>query len=361
MVLVPSTDVLFTHVSIPTRSRQHLAKAVPYALEDRLAGEVESMHFALGARAADGAHAVAVVDRARMDAWLGLLREAGIEPHALVPDILCLPWQPDEWIVLCEHDLSLVRTGVQSGFVADTPNLVALLELALAETSEATPSRVRVIDADDQGPELPEALRAGTVPLVTDARPVEPLPLMVRHYAATGTLNLLQGPYSRQEQLLKLWRPWRPAAAVLAAWLLVQGLGTAVQYADLRQRAAALDQQIEQLFRETFPDVQRVVDAEAQMKQRLAALESSQGQSSLGFLRLLLKTGQPLSATAGMELQNVQYRDGQLDVLIEIRDLQTLDGLKQSIERTGLRVEIQSATARERGVSSRLRITETVS
>lgn len=360
VVLVPSTDVLFTRVSIPTRNRQRLAKAVPYALEDRLAGEVESMHFALGGRAANGDLAVAVVDRARMDAWLALLHDTGIEPHALVPDLLCLPWQPGEWTVLREHDLSLVRTGVQSGFVADTPNLVMLLELALAEASEAAPGRVRVIDAGAAGPELPEALGAGAVALVADASPGDPLALMAQHYAAADALNLLQGPYSRQEQLLKLWRPWRAAAALLAVWLLVQGIGTAVEYAGLRQRSATLDQQIEQLFRKTFPDVQRVVNAEAQMKQRLAALERSRGQSSLGFLELLLKTGRPLTA-AGTELQSVQYRDGQLDVLIEIRDLQALDGLKQAIEQIGLRVEIQSATAREQGVSSRLRITEAVS
>ena len=73
IVLVPGTDVILTSVTVPTRNRNRMAAAVPYLLEEQLAADVDESHFALGERDAEGRVAVAVVSRARMDAWLAAL------------------------------------------------------------------------------------------------------------------------------------------------------------------------------------------------------------------------------------------------------------------------------------------------
>ncbi len=70
VVLVPANDVLLTRAIVPTTNRQRARKALPFALEDLLAEDIDGLHFALGVRDAEGQWPVAVVARKRMDAWL---------------------------------------------------------------------------------------------------------------------------------------------------------------------------------------------------------------------------------------------------------------------------------------------------
>ena len=70
IVLVPATDVLTTSVHVPIRSGAKLRAALPFALEESLADDVEDLHFAAGTPRESGRLPVAIVARDKMDAWL---------------------------------------------------------------------------------------------------------------------------------------------------------------------------------------------------------------------------------------------------------------------------------------------------
>src|SRR5262245_36924849 len=94
-VIVPSSDVLVTEVEAPARSAAKLAQVIPFALEERVADEIEDLHFAIGERSAEtGRVAVAVVTRARVDAWLAELASAGLHPQAIYSEGQLLPAMP---------------------------------------------------------------------------------------------------------------------------------------------------------------------------------------------------------------------------------------------------------------------------
>ena len=46
IALVPGTNVLRTFVDIPVRNQAKLLQAIPFAMEDQLAGNIEELHFA---------------------------------------------------------------------------------------------------------------------------------------------------------------------------------------------------------------------------------------------------------------------------------------------------------------------------
>ena len=48
IVLVPSVDLLSTSVHIPARSTAKIKAALPFALEENLAEDVEDLHFSIG-------------------------------------------------------------------------------------------------------------------------------------------------------------------------------------------------------------------------------------------------------------------------------------------------------------------------
>ena len=70
---------------------------------EQLAAEIDALHFALGPYQEDDTYPVAVVDRARIERWLGQLEEVGLQPDHLVPDLLALP-REDDWVLWIGYD-----------------------------------------------------------------------------------------------------------------------------------------------------------------------------------------------------------------------------------------------------------------
>ena len=48
VVLIDSSNVHLNHVQLPTTNRQKMLRAIPYALEEQLAEDIEDFHFVIG-------------------------------------------------------------------------------------------------------------------------------------------------------------------------------------------------------------------------------------------------------------------------------------------------------------------------
>ncbi|CAK0745938.1 general secretion pathway protein L [Gammaproteobacteria bacterium] len=369
VVFVAGAEVLLLEATVPTRKRDRLLQAVPYVLEEYLAADVETLHFALGhATAATGddapAVAVAVVTRARMDAWLAALGEAGIAPHALVPDTLALPLAAGTWSLLREMNATILRTGPQSGFALDPD----WLPIALGQVGEA-PLGVRV--ASPEPPLIPSNLSTSSSsrlsplppPLPPLALPVEDLPcpngvlsLLMEGYRPEEAIDLLQGAYGRHEQLGRLWRPWRTAAILLLVFGALQFVDLMLEQQRLAAEDIALRSRMGEIYLRAFPEARKVVNPRIQMEQRLNALRTQPETGTTGLLGLLVHAAPVFEKTEGMELHTLRYKDGSIELELSLKDLQLLDRFKQSLTDTGLEVEIRSARAQGETVAAHIQI-----
>jgi len=79
VVWTPPADTLLTQATLPTRSRNKIMQALPFALEDQLLGDPQQLHFAYY-RQDDGTLAVAVTSRERLSTWLDVLAKACARP-----------------------------------------------------------------------------------------------------------------------------------------------------------------------------------------------------------------------------------------------------------------------------------------
>jgi general secretion pathway protein L len=353
-VVVPGTDVILTKVAVPTRNRSRMTAAVPYLLEEQLATDVDESHFALWERDADGLVAVAVVSQSCMDGWLARLAEVGVQADRLIPEPLLLPYTPDVWTLLVERDCVNLRNAPQGGMALDSANMAFILRRAVAEL-EVKPTQLHAWMASDaaDGVTFPEDLG---VEVRIEPLDVPPLAFLARQAHEDSVIDLLQGPYSRREQLGKLWRPWRPAAALLAVWVVLQFGVKIFQHHELRVQDDRLREEISRIYLQTFPEAKRVVDARLQMQQHLTELRGGTGNVG-GFLKILAAVSAPTADLGGVEIDRLSYKDGELNIALMISDLQRLEQLKDRLSSdTGMSVEIQSATARNNRVEARLQI-----
>lgn len=350
VVLVPGTDVVLADVAVPTRNRARMVAAVPYLLEEQLAADVDESHFALGERDAADRVAVAVVSRARMDHWLARLAEAGLQADKLIPETLLLPHQDGEWSLLLEPQTVTLRCAVQGGMAFDADNAAFMLRRTLAE-QEDKPAVWRAWLAEGAAvtllPDEPG------VELIAETLDIPPLAFLARQAHDPAVIDLLQGQYSRRERLGKLWRPWRPAAALLAVWAALQFAIAFYDYRDLRAEEARLRNEIAQIYLQTFPEAKRVVDARLQMEQHLNALRGGGGEVS-GFMKLLAAVATGLG---GIDVDHLSYKEGEINLALTVSDLQALDQLKNRLgSETHMTVEIQSATTRNDRVEARIQV-----
>ena len=350
VAFVPGAEVRLTQVKVPARQPAKVLQAAPFVLEDQLADDVETLHFALGPRQPDGSFPVAVVSLQHMDEWLAPFRQQGLLPDALVPETLALPWDDSgHWTVLPEPDHLTVRTGPYSGFSCVPQDFELFLQLA--ENGTAHPLRVLVTLGEQTD-------------YTTLQRPLEllpgfkhPLEALIRHLRLPQAINLLQGSYSQRESLDRFWRPWRFAAGLLAAAFLLGIVVNTVEAIRFKHAAAAQQNANESRFNQLFPG-QRVaaVSLATQVEQQAQVLSHGNGQG--GPLPLLQQAADSLAATPGLTLNNAEYREGALFLDLSGSDLQVLEKLRgwyAGHHCAGM--DVQSADSGEGGAKIRLKLT----
>jgi general secretion pathway protein L len=194
--------------------------------------------------------------------------------------------------------------------------------------------------------------------LEVDVRQVDEsfLVFLANQFEETKCINLLQGDYSRREQLEKLLKPWIPAAAMIAVWLLIQVGLMIFDYQKLSAKDQALRERVVDIYKTAFPDDKNIVDPKVQMQQKLAELRKQSNQTTDMFA-LLSKAGTVLADTNSLLIRTLRFKEEALDLDFEISDLQSLDKLKSRlVNEANLAVDIQSASSRKGKVESRMQL-----
>lgn len=335
IVTVPGSHVLLARVQVPSVKPHYIRQAVPFQLEDRVAHDVSALHFAIGARDALGEVAVAVVDDALFEGWFAALQASGIMVHALLPDVLCLPLSEGSWSIACDTRQAMVRTGPLAGFACDAENLPTLLAARLARETDRPEKLVAYGEAAQRAA---SGAWDGSVELQAATHPLQ---LCAEHWPGKAAIDLRQGRYAPGADQIETWHRWRVPIA-LAGCLMLLLFGERVwHHQQLKASARLLEQQSATLYREAFPETQRIVDPVAQMRQGLAELRRGTNQDH--FLALLSSASQQLEVLQGGEVIGLEYRDGLLQLQLQLPTFDHFDRLRDALVAEGeFQVEIGS-------------------
>lgn len=148
-VLIPASDCAFHSLTLPAGLRKPPLQVAPFLLEEQLADDVEATHFALLHRQQAQCEIVAV-QRQKMRDWLARCESLSLQPLALTPDVLALPWQPPAWSAVQVDEQWLIRHQPWGGMAAEN---VWLTELLQSEAEE------HVIDSYSPPPAAPGVWR----------------------------------------------------------------------------------------------------------------------------------------------------------------------------------------------------------
>lgn len=358
VALIPGTDALLAEPVIPVKSGAKLAQAVPFALEEQLASDVEDLHFAVGKRDARSVTPVAVVAHAHMAAWLAVLREAGLAPDAIYAETAVLPTTPNGVMLMIEQARVYVRRAETPGAVLEVRPLIEALQLALASGDDAREHVTIYVGEDDyeQERDLLEGLREFTASLQLRLLPGGALPLLAATAVQSPPINLLQGKYASHSTLNISVEPWRYAALLAVIFFAVHLGVKSWQYWQYRRTEAQLDTAIAQVFQQALPGAPLPDPRQArkQLEARLAVLRS--GGEMGGLMTALATLGEAVGQVPGTHIEALSYRDNVTDLRVLTPSVDALDRIKQVASQRGVAAEIQSATSRDSQTEARLQL-----
>lgn len=370
IVLVPSAEVLTTSVDVPVKGAR-LQAALPFALEEHVAEDIEDLHFAAGTKRASGRTPVSVVSHQRMEEWLSALEYAGIHPDSIIADSYGLARIPgtismllaDDFVFINDGaDIELVMQGVSPGD--------ALAAIGALDDGD------QVDDEDEPGTSLPRhvlvycehgddekyqhdwiAMRHELDSVDVNLLPDGVTPRMAVTVATGAGVNLLQGRYAPKKEYAGLFRPWKYAAMLLLGFVVI-GFGVkAAGYYLLSQQESELRAQFNAEYQQMLPGAPETDDPAAvieSLKRRLGNTETPP---------LFLQSMQQLSDAIGQNqqarVQAISFRAGVIDLRITAPDVSTLDNIQRVIGESGqFSASIQSTDQDGEVVNSRIQIQE---
>lgn len=361
-LLVSGAAVVSHAVTVPAKARRHLARLVPYQLEEQLLDDVADCHFAWAAPVEVGEYLhipVAVCRRDWLAAQLAPLSAAGLEPDAVYHAPRCLPPVPATWVARLEHrgreDQELWLRLPDGRALSLRPALAPLvLEQLLAE--DAAPEGVLALAASADElltlrSLLPEALRAQVQTRIeTTAQSVGASP------DPADPVNLRRGAFAKPLPLRRWWREWRSVAALLLVAVLAYIAVQALEYRQLSERRQALAAQVEAQYRAVVPEGP-MVEPVRQLRRQLAQLQGV--DSGRGAVALLNAALPAVAKSAGVELRTLSFhRDrGELRLQCWAPSFAAVDTLRRDLQSAGLAVELINTSADGEGQQARLRLT----
>jgi len=357
-LVLPADDVLLAQSVVPGGSLARAQQAVPYALEEQVADDVEDLHFALGTKNRNDEYPVAVIGRDAMDSVTSRCAEAGLRPSEIVPETLVLPLlkgvEPGMvvWTALLDKGRAVVRLGNYEGFATDPDMASMMIEGAISSIDSDEDEQQRaslVIYSDDTTTRLQLPANVDVEIRPCDHR----LALYASGIASTPHVNLLQGEYSPKRNFDKTWKPWRTTAALAACLGLVLVASKWVELYQLQKQEDALDAQITEAFQQALPGARM----QRPRRQIEAALARIGAVNSDGFTSRMEQIASSLSTQPQTQLRTIGYRNGRFDLDLNTDDVPTLDALKSELGKRGsLDMSVQSANRENDTVRGRVRI-----
>ncbi len=330
VVLAPSEDVLLLETPGLPGARTQALKALPFALEDRLAGSFEDQHFAAPDRLDGERIAVAVVARATLHGWLDRLARDGIRADAIYSECQILP------------DASIVLDGGR----------------ALWRDSESAAGACRTQDLSDWIAVLDAAAEGPVSRTTHDLRigQADALAFFATRLQHEPAVNLLQGEFAPAHRQAPARRLWRNAAVLAATALFLLFVYFGADCLRLSRQSTRLDAQARAVLHEAFPGMDKVAgDPRQLMDSAMRGLQGGGGDS--GLMRLLARIAPILASTTRTTLAGMEYHNATLELALRAPDVQTLDLMRERLAGLpGLKVEVTSANSGADGVDGRLRI-----
>ena len=368
VVLLNSQCLHINQLQLPTQNLQKMLKAVPYAIEEFIAEDIENFHFVITRNKDNNLVAVVGIDKTTLQNIIQVFQQANITIEKIIPDVLCLAADNQQWVCLNYLDTSYLQTDSLNGIALSNDILPYIISSKLQDETQNPPEKILLFTEQEntaafdqlQLDNLSSGKKLEKINIVYNKHP---LVVFCGHYKQALPLNLLQHEFKNKRKSSGLWQHWRLAASLAAIWLVLNLTLTSFQYTQIKDENNITKAKIEKIYKQAFPKSRKIINPRVQMEQKLKELKSGTGNSSKGLIFLLAESFGILSSdtrnseTGNITLQSLTFRNNRMDIGLDGNNLQAIENLNKNLnDNKKIKSEIISSSSEKDKVKGNLRI-----
>ena len=362
IVLLNSQCLHINQLQLPTQNLQKLLKAVPYAIEEFIADDVDNFHFVVSKNKHNGSTSVVGINENTLKNIIQIFQAANINVEKIIPDALCLAADSNQWVCLNHENTSYLQTDITNGMLLSHYLLPYVLTNKLQDEAQTRPEKILLFSEQENATAF-DTLKAEDIPdddieIVNIVYNTHPLVVFCGNYKQAMPLNLLQYKFKPKRKTSGYWQHWRLAASLAAIWLVLHLGLTSFQHTQLKDSNIATHAKIEKIYKKSFPKSRKIVNPRVQMEQKLKQLKGNAGNSSHGLIFLLSESFGTLSHDkTSITLQSLTFRNNRMDIGLESSNLQAVENLNKNLNNNKkIKSEITSSSSEKDKVKGNLRI-----
>lgn len=334
-VVLSGEQVQLTQVDIPSQSAKHIRQALPYLVADQVVEPMETLHLAVPEKLPrkDGKVPVAIVRHQILINIIDVLSDAGLEPDAIIPETLCVPWSAASQSMLWQPTRCLIRQDALSA-----QSVTSNLFQPVAEASMASSAHREMVIYSTAGTEVDSNVQAfvasypDQVKLIQLKESVEEVLAVNAIDDSLEKINLLQGGYAASASKTTEKTGGKFYSLVAFAAVLLVGLCLGSGWYFNKQADLAYQHQIS-IFKKVFPERRRIVNPRKEMARHLNGGQSQDTQA--GIIEIL----QWLASAKGevgssVQIERLKFngprRNSELEVFAD--NVNTLSALQKALE-----------------------------
>jgi type II secretion system protein L len=337
-LVLPLARISFIDALLPPVSAQKRQALVQFAIEDKLTVDPASIHAVILGPADSGSNrfVIAAIERAWLTRVLQWLARANIHPVAAYAESAFETCAPREWVVRWNEAVAYACRPDGLSYLLETDSAVsaagqllappfaltlALNEVKVAEDTNVVPTAIHVYTTGNARIDIAAwQQEIGSVGLIEgkDGKAGTGSAYSVPNATPRANMNLLVGAFTPVRNASS-WRALRPATALATLVIALQLVFVSVDAWRLASERRELRTQMENLFRQSFPEATTIVDPALQMRRNVAALKRERGIVTDESQQLLARATALLQLTPGANerITSIDLRGGELRLRLE--------------------------------------------
>ena len=338
VAVIPQQCIYLAQVDLPEKAGRQLLGAIEYQVEDRLAQDIESQHFALG-DIRENPISIAVVARDIMDRCLQIAETHGLHLAQVIPELFLCPWSGEGVVLAQGYDGWLLRYGNYRGIKCSAQALPAMLELVKRDCEI---ERIDCyLDASAEAPAL-EGYRLERHDL-SEAR---------SGLVATPLIDLQQRDYQVSSPWRELARTWKWIGLLVATMAIAFSFNRAIALQQLETELEDIRTQQYELVKHHLPGASPDADFKRLLIERMKRLKTN--ESEQGFLSLLLEFTSARSSFPQVEISRIAYQGNRLSFDISSKNLTDIESMHARVRERGVNARLESLNIKPELSSGRL-------
>lgn len=316
-------------LELPWLADRKARAAIPFALEDKLAQNFDTLHFAFDKNHYQAGHYLVVVaDQTYLQELIAAFDRQAIPFNRLTIDWFALHFKE---IALTETALLVNNNHFQGGC---TPDLIPLyLEKGAREEA------IYCFKDSDK-----TKLGSSSAPIIEIQE--SSYLWLAKRLQQSDPMNLCQGELEQRSGHIKTKGFYQIALAMTLLWLLTVIAVNTIKLYWLNKDMTAVDAQIAHIYREFFPQAKQIISPKFQLSQLIKA---KQGNIDLSFWLLLNKSA-PLLQGSAVTLEQLRFQNQTLTLTLITKNFSALAELQNKLQQNKVKVKQAQASTRDEQV-----------